>query len=415
MNFTKKLLFLTVMACHCVFTAQAIVFQEIDHHKDARAVLPSLQPFADQTCLVVTQDKNGLTMMSTGLLMDEENILTTAHSVFDVKYVYALFGQQIGLVTKPGTKHLDANATWKRYKNSANGIKRFTVKKIFPLATFTVSNESAFSVVPMSSDFDDQQAHVAELKATQEDKTKLMTQSMQDGFTEIGVNMYKRDGPDLALLKIKEPFEGARNLWDACATEPIKNATKPVILGFDTEVSNCRGQSAPYQTKDKTSLSCLRAAAQPPLETFSLPDDDKRTFVYSTFQAPSSKVGQFFLTEAEKASVPKHFGMATEGCSGGPLLAETETGFKICGIVSTTHRCPALDIIHLMSHMSYPANQQVAPSASLKKATEAANALDNWPVYQVAEQITPKLKAVLKDIATGRLQKEHIQDRMKAL
>ena len=126
-------------------------------------------------------------------------------------------------------------------------------------------------------------------------------------------------------------------------------------------------------------------------------------------------MGQFFLTEAEKASVPKHFGMATEGCSGGPLLAETEAGFKICGIVSTTHRCPALDIIHLMSHISYPANQQVAPSASLKKATEAANGLDTWPVYQVAEQITPKLKAILKDIATGKLKKEHIQDRMKAL
>ncbi|MGB0919477.1 MAG: hypothetical protein ACPGUZ_03060 [Holosporaceae bacterium] len=415
MNFTKKLLLLTVMACQCVFTAQAIVFQEISHGKDASAVLPSLQPFSNQTCLVVTEDKNGLTMMSTGLLMDEENILTTAHSVFDVKYVYALFGQQITLVMQAGTPHLDANATWKRYKNSANGIKRFTVKKIFPLATFTVSNENAFSVQPMDTDFVDQQAHVAELKATQEDKTKILTQSMQDGFTEIGVNMYKRNGPDLALLKMKEPFEGAKNLWDACATEPIKNATKPVILGFDTEVSNCRGQSACYQKKDQTPLSCLRAAAQPPLETFSLPDNDKRTYVYSTFQAPSSKVGQFFLTEEEKASAPKHFGMATEGCSGGPLLAETEAGFKICGIVSSMHRCAALDIIHLMSDISYPANQQVAPSASLKKATEAANALDNWPVYQVAEQITPKLKAVLKDIATGRLPKEHIQDRMKAL
>ena len=210
MNFTKNLLLLTVMAFQCVFTAQAVVFQEIDHHKDARTVLPSLKPFSDQTCLVVTKDKNGLAMMSTGLLMDEENILTTAHSVFDVKYVYALFGQQIGLVTKPGTQHLDANATWKRYKNSANGIKRFTVKKIFPLATFAVSNENAFSVVPMDSNFDEQQAHVAELKATQEDKTKILTQSMQDGFTEIGVNMYKRDGPDLALLKMKEPFEGAK-------------------------------------------------------------------------------------------------------------------------------------------------------------------------------------------------------------
>ncbi len=415
MDLTKKLILLTVMACQCVFTAQAIVFQEISHDKDASAVLPSLQPFSNQTCLVVTQNENGLTMMSTGLLMDEENILTTAHSVFDVKYVYALFGQQITLVMQPETQDLDANATWKKHKNSAHGIKRFTVKKIFPLATFTVSNENAFSVQPMDTNFVEQQAHVAELKATQEDKTKIMTRGMQDGFTEIGANMYKCDGPDLALLKMKNPFEGAVDLWNACATEPIKNATKPVILGFDTQVSNCRGQSAYYQKKDQTPLSCLRAAAQPPLETFSLPGDDKRTFVYSTFQAPSSKVGQFFLTEEQKASVPKNFGMATEGCSGGPLLAETEAGFKICGIVSSMHRCAALDIIHLMSHMSYPANQQVAPSASLKKATEAANALDNWPVYQVAEQITPKLKAVLKDIATGKLPKEHIQDRMKAL
>lgn len=379
---------------------ESVVFQTIGNQEDSRKALAAFEPFKRQSCLVVVKQEFGSTMAS-GIVVDNRHVLTAAHAVLNAENIYIVPREQIEL--KPSAKAFDAAKTWKHNKD-----QRMAVQKTFSLATFEPA-DYPMRVVPTSSDFGDIKATFAKHKADQENFEMQFKEGMAQGWTEVSGRSFKRSGPDIALLRLKNPVD-ADTLWDKVPADKNILPQNPVVLGFDTEVSSADGKTeGPFQKQDGTSLAALRVLAQPPVRMFEGPAHSKRAFCFSTYQSLHSKEGQFSLTTAEAAAAPKYFGMATEGCAGGPLLGKVGEELCLLGIVSSVYRSQVLDQINLMSTLSVPG------ASTMTKAIEARDAAGMWPVYQVSERITPQIKGLLQDVAADRVAKKDIPATWAAL